>query len=104
MKTENGKGNPDHSLIFKDITAQAIMICIEAALDCNIEIDAAITEAAHDNLTPPTENTATDFIMTHLIDHIVDHLNIKPLQAIDPNIIEGHTHDQPTGLPSLGPH
>ena len=53
-----------NSLIFKDIAAQAIMIHIEAALDCIIEIDAAITEAAHDNLTPPTKDTATDLAMT----------------------------------------
>ena len=30
------------------------MIHIEATLDCNTKIDAAITEAAHDDLVPPT--------------------------------------------------
>ena len=101
MKTETGKANPDHGLIFKDITTQANVICIEAALDHNTEIDAAITEAAHDNLTPPIENTATDLAVTHLTDHITDHLNTEALQAIDPNIIVSHTHDQPTGLQGM---
>ena len=44
----------DHSLIFEDIAAQAIAISIEVTLDSNTKIDAAITEAAHDNLTLPT--------------------------------------------------
>ena len=48
MKTEAGEGNPYHSLIFKDIATQ-VMICIEAALDCDTKIDAAITEAAHND-------------------------------------------------------
>ena len=96
MKTETGKADPDHSLIFKDITAQAIMIWIEATLDCNTKIDTAITEAGYDNLTPPTEDTATDLTMTHLTNHIPDHLSTEGFQAIDPNIIVGHTHDQPT--------
>ena len=60
MKIETGKANPDHSLTFKDIAAQAMAICTEAILDCNTRIDVAITEAAHNNLTQPTEEKATD--------------------------------------------
>ena len=86
---------------FKDITAQAIAIHKEAALDHNTKIDAAITEPAYDNLTPSIEDTATDLAMTHPTNHITDHLNIEALQAIDPNIIVGHTHDQPTGLQGM---
>ena len=98
MNTETGKADPDHSLIFKDITAQAIAIHIEATLDHNTEIEAAITEATHDNLIPTTEDTVTDLTMTHLTNHIADHLNTEALQTIDPDIIVGHTHNQPTGL------
>ena len=100
MKTETDKAIPDHSLIFKDITAPAITLTshhIEAILDCNI-IDAAITEIAHDNLAPPTEDTATDLTMTHFTNHITDHLNTEAPQAIDPDIIVGHDHDQPSDL------
>ena len=98
MKTETDKADPDRILIFEDITAQAITIHIEAALDCHTEIDAAITETAHDNLAPSTETTSTDLTMTHLTDHITDHLNTEALQAINPEIIEGHTHNHPIGM------
>ena len=98
MKTETGETDPDHSLTFKDIAAQAIVIYIEASLDCNTKMDAAITEAAEDNLAPPTEDTATDFAMTPLTNHIADHPNTEALQATDPNIIVGHTHNHPVGI------
>ena len=65
MKIETHKANPDHSLTFEDIAVQAITICIETTPDWNTRIDAAITEAAHNNLTQPTEGTATDLTMTH---------------------------------------
>ena len=70
VKMETGEASPDHSHTFEDITAKAIAICIEAALDHNTGIDAATTEAAHDNLTQPTEDTATDLTMTHHTDHM----------------------------------
>ena len=60
MKIETGEADPDHSLTFKDIAAPAIMTHIEAPLDFKTEIDAVITEAAHNNLTQPTEGTVTD--------------------------------------------
>ena len=101
MSTETGKTDPDHSLIFKDIAAQAIIICTEVTLDCNTKINAAITEATHEILTPPTEDTTIDLTVTHLIDHITDHLNTYALQAINPNIIVDHTHNQPTGLQGM---
>ena len=95
MKTEIGKADPDHSLTFKDITAQAITICIEASLDHNTEIDAAITEAAYDDLTQPTKNTSTHLTVTHHTNHIADLPNIEALLVIDPKIIVGHIHDHP---------
>ena len=49
MKIETGKADADHSPTTKDIAAQVIMICIEATLDQNTRIDAATTEAAHDD-------------------------------------------------------
>ena len=101
MKTETGETNPDHSLIFEDITAQTIIILIDTALDHTTKIDAAITEAAHDNLAPPTEDTATDLTMTPLTNHIADHPNREALQAIDPDIIVGYTYDHPIGLQGM---
>ena len=98
MKTERGEANPDHSLTFQDIAAQAIIICIEATLYHTTEIDAAITELAHDNLTPQTADTATDLAVIPLTDHIADHPNTEALQAIDPDIIVGHTHGHPIGF------
>ena len=77
------------------------MTCIEAALDCNTEIDAAITEAAHDHLTQPMEDTATDHAMTHLTNHIADLPNIEALQVINPKIIVGHTHNHPINFQDM---
>ena len=101
VKTETSKANPDHSLIFKDITAQAIVIHIEATLDHGTEIDAAITEASHDNLTPTTVDTATYLTVTPLINHITDYPKTEALQATNPNIIVGHTHDHPSSRHEL---
>ena len=98
MKTETGKADPDHRLIFEDITAPANTFHIEVALDCNTNIDAAIIEAGHDNLAPTTEDTATYLTMTPLTDHIADHPNTEAFQATDSDIIVGHTHDHPLGL------
>ena len=58
MKIKTGKTDPNHSLTTKDIAAQIIVIHIEAALDHNTGIDAPTTDAAHDNLTQPKEDTA----------------------------------------------
>ena len=96
MKTETDKANPDHSLTFKDITAQAITICIEAALDCDTEIDAAITGAAHDDHAPPIEATAIDFTMICHIDLIADYPHTEVLQLINPETTVGHIHDHPS--------
>ena len=71
VKIERGKANPDHSHIFEYTAAQAIVIHIEATLEHNTGRDAAITEAVHDDLDQPTEDTATDLTMTHLTDHII---------------------------------
>ena len=88
--------NPDHSLTTERITAQVIIYCIEATLDHNTGVDAATTGAVHDDLTQPTETTATDPTMPHHIIHIADHLHIKVLQVINPEIVVGHIHNHPT--------
>ena len=88
-------GDPDHSPTTEDITAGVI---IEAALDHNTRIDAATTEAAHDNLTQPTEDTATDLTVTDCTGHIADHPNVKALWVINPEIAVGHNHNHPTDL------
>ena len=98
VKTETGKANPNHSLIFKDITAQAITIHIEATLDCDTKIDAAIVGAAQDDHAPPIEATVIDLVATHHIDHITDHPHIEVLQLIKSEIGVGHIHDHPTNL------
>ena len=77
------------------------MTGIEATLDHKTRIDAAIIEAAHNNLTQPTEDTATDLTVTHLTDHIADHANIKALHIIGPEIIVGHIHNHPTDLQGM---
>ena len=74
---------------------------MEASLDHNTRIDAITTEAAHDDLTQPTEDTATDLTMTHCTSHIADRLHITALWVIDPQITVGHTHDHPTNLQGM---
>ena len=71
MKTETEKSQSRSQSHFqRHCGSSHHAICIEAALDHNTEIDAAITEAAHDILTPPTEDIATDLTVTPLINHI----------------------------------
>ena len=101
VKVETDEADPDHSLSFDDTTAWAIVICIEVTLDHNTSIDTVITEAANDELTQPTEDTATDLTVTHLTDHIADHSNIEALQVINPEIIVGHIHDHSKGLQGM---
>ena len=101
MKIETGEADPDHSLTFKDIKAQAIMICMETTLDYNTGIDAAITEAPHDNLTQLTEDAATHLTMIHHTNHITDHPNIETLCVIDPRIVVGHVHTPLTDLQGM---
>ena len=98
VKKETGKGNQDHNLLFKKITAQVVTILTEATQGHNTRIDAATTGAAHDDCTPPIEATAIDLTMTHHIDLIADHPHINILQLINPEIAVGHTHDHPTDL------
>ena len=74
---------------------------MEATLDHNIEIDAATTEAAHDNSAQPTEDTATDLAMTHCTGHNTDHSHITALWVIDPEMIVGQTHDHSTDLQGM---
>ena len=101
MMIETDQADLDHGLTFDDITAQVIMIPIEAALDHNSGIDAATTGAAHDNLTPPIEAIAIDLAMTYLIDHIADHSYMEALKVISPEITVGHIHNHPTDLQGM---
>ena len=39
--------------------------------------------------------------MTPITDHIAAHPNTEALQATDPDIILGHTHDHPIGLQGM---
>ena len=55
MKTETGKANPDHNLIFTNIAAQVVMIPKGAAQGYNTGIDTATIGAAHDSHTPSIE-------------------------------------------------
>ena len=101
MKIETDEANPDHSPIFKDITAQVIVIHIEATLDHNTGIDVATIGAVHDNLTQPTDDTATDLTVTLHTSHTTDHPNIEAPQVIDPKIPVDHIHDHPTDLQDM---
>ena len=101
VKIETGKANPDHSLTFEDITAQIIMIHIEAALDHNTGRDTMTIEAIHNDLAQPTEDTATDLARTHHTGHITDHPNIKAHQVINPEITVDHIHTHPTDLQGM---
>ena len=98
MKIKTGKANPDHSPTTEAITAWVIVICIEGALDHNTGIDIATTEAAHDDLTQPIEDTVTDLTVTHCHGHIADHPCIAALLVTDPEITVGHTHHHPSNL------
>ena len=77
------------------------MIHIETTLDHNAAIDATTRGAADDDLTQPTEDTATDLAMTHCTGHITDHPNSKALQVIDPQITVDHLHNHPTDLQDM---
>ena len=98
MTKETGEANPDHNLIFKNITAQVVVIHTEAAQGHNTMIDAAAIGAVHDNCTPPIQGTAINLAMTCHIDHIADHPHIEVFQLTNPEIAVDHTHDHPTNL------
>ena len=101
MKIETGNANPNHSPTFEDITAQVIVIQIEVSLDHNTRIDTTITGAAHNKLTQPTEDTATDLTMTHCTGHTPNNPSIKALHVIDPEITVDHIHAHPTDLQDM---
>ena len=98
MKTETGKADPDHNLIFEDIAAQAIATHIEAALDCNTKIDTAIKGAAHNECAPPIEAMAINLTTTCHISHMKDHPRIEVLQVINPEIAVGHINNCSTDV------
>ena len=76
VKRETGEANPDHHLIFKDITAQVIAIHAEHGQGYNTGINAATTGTAHTNHTSPIEPTAMNLPAAHHIDHITDQPHI----------------------------
>ena len=57
--------------------------------------------AVHNNLAQPTEDTATDLVMTHHTSHITDHHNILALQVISPEIAVDCIHNHPTDLQGM---
>ena len=96
---ETDKANPDHSPTFEDIATQVITTDIEATLDHNTRIDTTTTGAVYDDLTQPTEDTATYLTMTHHTGHIASHPNIEAL----PEITVDHIHDHPIDLQGMNP-
>ena len=58
-------------------------------------IHGTTTEAAHNDLAQPREDTATYLPVTYQIGHIA------ALWIIDPEIVVGHTHDHPTNLKGM---
>ena len=98
VKTETGKADPDHNLIFEDIAAQFIAIPTEAALDYITRIDTATTGAVHNDCPLPIEATAINLATTHHIDHITHHPHTEVLQVITSEITVDHIHDHPTNL------
>ena len=98
MKTETGKADPDHNLIFEIIAAQVVMILKEATQGHNTGIDAAAIGAAHNDCTPPVEAKAINLTATCHINHIADNPHIEVLQLINPEIAVDPTHNHPTNL------
>ena len=83
--------------------AHSLPTCIyeKANIDHITKIDTAITEAAHGDLSAPTEDRATDLAMTHLTDHITDHLRTEFFQVINPKIIVDHSRNHPICLQGM---
>ena len=98
---DTDKIDPDHILTTESITAQVIIIPIEATLDHNTRIDATTTGAVHNNRTQPIGATAIDLAMTHHIDHIADHPCIEALQGINSEITVDHIHDHPIDVQNM---
>ena len=77
------------------------MIHIEAALDCNTEIDATTTGAVQVDLTQPTEDAVTDLTVTPHTSHTTNHPNIKGPQVINTRIVVDYIHDHPIDLQNM---
>ena len=95
MKIETGKADPDQ-LHYQRHHSSHNCDSHRGHSRYNTGIDAATTEAAHDNLAQPTENTATDLTMVHHTSHIANLLHIAALWVINPEITVGHIHNHPT--------
>ena len=74
---------------------------MEAALNHNTGKGTVITGAAHNDLTQPTEDTATYRTMTLLSSHIAGDSNTEGLQVINPAITVDHIHDHPTDVQDM---
>ena len=98
VKTGTGKVDPDHNLIFTDITAWVIMIHTEVTQGHNIGIITTTTGAYHDAHTLPIEATAIGPSTTHHTDHIANHPGVEVLQLTTPEIVVDHAHDHPSNL------
>ena len=98
MKKETVKPIQITMSFLKTLQLETSVILTEAAQGHNTGIDTATRGATHSNHAPPIEATAIDLAMTHHINHIADHSQIKVLQLINPEIAVDHTHDHPTDL------
>ena len=56
---------------------------------------------AHDTVTQPTEDRATEITVTHHTSHIAACPHIAAFQVINPEITVGHTHYYPTDLQGM---
>ena len=74
------------------------MIHTEAAPGHDIRMISATPGVAHDAYAPLIAVTAIDFLTTHHIDFITDHLHIEALWLTTPEITVDHAHDHPTNL------
>ena len=98
VKTGTGKVIPDDNLIFADITAQTIMIHIEATPGHDIGIIIATPGVAYDAHSPHIEITVINPAVTHHTDLITDHPHIEVLQLTTPEIKADNDHVHPTIL------
>ena len=96
MKMGTGEIIPGHNHIFTDITAQVIMIRIEAVSGHNIGIITIIPGVAHNTQVPLTAVIAINPGVTHHIDPTADHPCTEAHHHIPPETEVTHTHIHPT--------
>ena len=90
MKIGTGAADPDHKLIPTNIKAQTITTHTEAAPDHTIGSTEDTIGVVHNAHPPPLM-----YANPTMIHHIADHLHIEAI-LLTPEIVVGHTLDQPT--------